>query len=712
MMLKNSFLADIKENNKRRIWVWIVSSLIWFFYYPAGMALLMSRKKNHNVIDGLTGELAKERLTHAAGGWMSVNSAAVIFVILLAVICAIQGFSYLYHKNKVDLYHSVPVKKTRRFAVIFLNGILIYFVPYLIGMLSALAVAAVNGGMDGYVFRMAALSLLMNLILFAGTYALSVLAVMLTGNLVVAGFAVLIFLVYEAGIRTLLFLLKSTFFHYFSYYTGGTEPFLSSIVQYAKVADELERQNGNIGEALRIQSGAVLVGLLIMAVLTAAAFFCYLKRPSEAAGKPLAFAKTKPVIKILLTVPCALAAGLAVEDIVGDRPTVMVILGMAAAVILGSCVIEVVYELDIRAAFRKKYQMLISGVCVAVIYCIFFFDLIGFDAWIPEEDQLEYAVVMFPYDAGNRNYVDSELNYISSEEYLRSESGITDVEAICELSGKKAEETVNDEDTIFCEVGYHMKNGRTVWRNFRVDAGETQLLDRIVGSPEYKERAYQIYDEELFETIKKNTMKELAFEDGFRVSRLPLEDMDRIRELYLMDLENADYSTFRNEFACGNLIFDVGKQTDRYQDVWFKYEIYPSYTNIIGYLEEKGIAMGMASYAEDIASITVTNYHNEMIEKMAEGSAEDAEIAQWNGDFEVTKTFADQKQIEELTEAVYSYAFPGNWKEPGTFSNDYSVTITYKNSPKDSSYYYEYGSGSRFITDRIPDWVEKETAYK
>ena len=53
MMSKNSFWVSMKENNKRRIWLWIISSLFWFFYYPVCMAMLMSRKQEHNRIDGL-----------------------------------------------------------------------------------------------------------------------------------------------------------------------------------------------------------------------------------------------------------------------------------------------------------------------------------------------------------------------------------------------------------------------------------------------------------------------------------------------------------------------------------------------------------------------------------------------------------------------------------------------------------------------------------
>ena len=37
MTSRNSFWASLKENNKRRIWIWIISGLLWFIYYPVSM---------------------------------------------------------------------------------------------------------------------------------------------------------------------------------------------------------------------------------------------------------------------------------------------------------------------------------------------------------------------------------------------------------------------------------------------------------------------------------------------------------------------------------------------------------------------------------------------------------------------------------------------------------------------------------------------------
>lgn len=705
MMSKNSFLASLKENNKRRIWVWMVSSLLWFFFYPVGMALIMSREKNISLIDELTPNAVKNALLEAAGEWLSADGGVAIFVSIMAVICAIQGFSYLYSRKKVDLYHSVPVKKSRRFAIIYLNGVLIYLIPNAVSMGLAVLVAAVNGGMDVNNFKMAIATLGMNFVLYMGTYGLTVLAVMLTGNLLITLFGVGVFLFYEAAIRLGHMLFQSQFFDYYA------EESMKQILVSSPMGQYIEMMNGlkNGGTAEH-----VCMGIFLAVCFSGVAYLCYRLRPSEAAGKTMAFARTKGIIKILIVVPVALMVMLIVKNIVGEgtSSTAPILFAMLASVVLMSCIMEVIYEIDIRAAFRKKYQILIAGACVAVIYCTYCFDLTGFDAWAPEEEELESAVVMFPRDYIN-SYIDSELSYIDGMEYRLSKPGIKDVEAISELSKRKVE---MQGDCVWLEVGYRMKNGKTIWRQFPVSGEETELLDRIVGSSEYKAMSYQLTDDEIYQEIKRKKIQEITYSNGFRVENLATEDLDRIREAFLKDLEQVNYSTYREEFSCGRISIGVRNPKNR-REAWLGYDLYPSYTNTIALLKEKGVYQEEYLNLEEIESITVTNYHRDLQEKayqeaLAAGNKEEAFELQMNGyNWEVHKTFTEEEQIRELANAIYPYELSSDWKAPEVISDDYYVTIQYKNGVTDSAT-YRGENDAQLITQLIPSWLEAETAYK
>ncbi len=709
MISKNSFLASMVENNKRRAWVWVTSMLFWFFYYPVAMQMIMSRKKGHNLIDKLTGTAARNRLAEAAGDWLRADGVVVLFVSIFAVICAIQGFSYLYSRKKVDLYHSVPVSKGRRFAIIYINGVLIFFIPYLLNLLLAVAVAGANGGMNFANARAAVISLFMNLILFLGTYGLTIIAVMMTGSIIMTLFGTAIFLLYEVAVRLLVSEYQSEFFEYFSYnsysYIGTIKAFTSPLGYHQNAVDAIYTYIGGAGLSFASTVFPIMQCLLAAVFFGLIAYFCYRKRPSEAAGKTMAFPKSKGIVKIFLTVPVTLFAGLIVLETVGtgyegQNCTVLLLFVMTAAAIISCCAIEVVYEFDIRAALRKKYQILITGVCAAAIYCIFQFDLIGFDAWVPDPNKLEEADIMISSIAYRQSYLNNNLEGISSMEHYLNEQGLTDIATISELSEKKLHrEDMKDEGSyIWLEVAYQMKGGKTVWREFAVSAKEEDILNRVIGNSQFKKAAFQIYDDSIFDKIKEKDSFQITYNTGINVENLSPEETDTIRQLYIKDLNNSNYSTLKNEFACGQLTFSV--KTNSYGISYFLYDIYPSYTNIIGYLSEKGLYEKMTLKPEDIASLTVTNYHNEMYDKSSNNGGED-----WS----VTKTYSEREQIDELAPALHPASFDYSFNS--RISNDYYVIVQLK-SGATSSGYYRGDNGFYFNAEKVPEWLKKDTSYE
>lgn len=719
MTSKKSFLASMLENNRRRIWVWIVSALVWFFYFPAGMILVISSVRNSFIRSMESGikELVtqQEVLQQAAAEWIFTLEPQLVIVSLLAIVCAIHGFSYLYSRKKVDLYHSVPVKKSRRFAVIYLNGILIYLIPSSIAILLSMLVAQVNGAMSAALLGNAVIIMLMNLFLYAATYGLIVIAVMMTGNVIITLLASAVFLFYEIAARGLLFFLKNEFFNYFSANHGvNMIPLLSPAGYCIATMQELYGLQGKagLGGLFSAALPAMLKNILLAIIFAATAFYCYKKRPSEAAGRTMAFPRTKVFIKVLITVPVTLFAGLSVRNVTGERATPgnvsLLIFALLAVCILVSCIMEVIYEMDIKAVFRKKYQVLISAVCVAVIYCIFQFDLTGFDQWVPEPEKLEDAVVMVSDVVNRTDYFDENMQYTDSESYFLNKPGIKDVEAVCELSKKKAAE--GESPSLWLNVAYRMKSGKVKWRSFPVAIEEEELLSRIIDTKEFREASYIWYDDEFFSRFLQLESPEVMYNNGFSVQNLSPEDMATIRELYIQDENNDSYSTLKDDYMCGRITFRAtGPERSM---VEFTVNVYPSYTNTLAWLEGKGIKGVTGLNPDDIESITVKNVHYEMWETTYYGRTAMATDA-----YAVTKTFTEPEQIKELTAALYPDSFPTPWR--ANITSGYEVTVQFKNNIQNhtsayaaNSAYYRGSDRFRIIAERMPEFVEKETAYE
>ncbi len=95
-----------------------------------------------------------------------------------------SSFAYLHSKKKVDFYHSLPVRRETLFAVSFVNGILIMAAVYLVNLLIAMAVMAANGMSPGMFVGAGFKAFGFHMVYYLLMYATTVLAMMLTGNVI------------------------------------------------------------------------------------------------------------------------------------------------------------------------------------------------------------------------------------------------------------------------------------------------------------------------------------------------------------------------------------------------------------------------------------------------------------------------------------------------------------------------------------------------
>ena len=198
MTSKNSFLASCRENHKRRVWVWIVAVLSQLLVYGGMMMIYLSRIRSYQA-EGSYRTMAQFQaaMYQAAKDALAFSDNVYGVIIILAAVIGMQGFSYLYDRRKVDMYHSVPVSKDRRFAVVYLNGIIIYLAANLSGMILGAVIATAQGAVNMDVLANAGLAFVWHLFLFLAVYHMMILAVMLTGNRFVTVCVFLTFVLYD-----------------------------------------------------------------------------------------------------------------------------------------------------------------------------------------------------------------------------------------------------------------------------------------------------------------------------------------------------------------------------------------------------------------------------------------------------------------------------------------------------------------------------------
>ncbi|MDE7333129.1 MAG: hypothetical protein K2O16_13025 [Lachnospiraceae bacterium] len=768
MMSKNSFLVSMKENNKRRLWVWVVAVLAFALLFPVMTALMVNNIISSTKLLAETYEasvlqqILHDRLINGMKELFGLWGYTLFASAAIAIISAVQGFSYLYSRKKIDFYMGMPVKRKRRFLVIWLDGILLYILPYLTGLLVGLLIAAGNGAVNGEVLHSAGAAFLTNVLFYLGVYHMAVLAVMLTGNIVITGFAILVFGLYEFAVRLAVQRYQALFFKYFSYYGSNNRPLLSPFGLYIDlVADFNSKNTLNVKYLAGLLLFALAIGLL--------SYFCYLKRPAEAAGRAMTFEITKPFIKVLLVVPASLLAGLSIEGSVNFIPEKSmegigwIIFAIAAVLIIGCAVIQVIYEFDIKGAVHRKRHILISGVITALIFLVFRYDIFGYDGYIPARDKIESIAFVPEYyeDPTYSTRFDEQGNYMSYQNYADRYMYLTNVADICELAENSMEEydkidryNYSDESKesdawwSYTTVIYRLKSGRQVSRSLWVNVEDEQtarLLDKIIGSEEFKKGYFSGASDNIVNMVKSDRYQLSAtFGNTIYQEKMSREQIEEFLEAYRKDLESADFSSIKesvpvgivtlyfSEVIAGSNYMGNAGYVDRVTRGWdVGMNIYPFYKESIACLKKNGCYTGVQLKWEDVEKIQVMNGNYDIAERLqkqldesgdGEETFEDPNLLLERGatqnyfgydiDTRVYEEYTDQEKIKEIVSAVFANELVRqDWDNGKALDDNYSVIVYFKT---DSPMTRNYGASAEygFLEGQIPGFVKEDTIYK
>lgn len=772
MMSKSSFLVSLKENNKRRLWVWVISFLSFVLIFPVYTALVVKNTmiRTEWIVESYGAELAREilheRLISSMTNTLGFSILISVLTTAIAVISAVQGFSWLYSRKKIDFYMGMPVKRKKRFFQIWLNGIFLYVVPYFLGLLISMLIAASNGGMDREVARMVITAFGGYICFYLCVYHMAVLAVMLTGNIVITGFALVIFWIYESLVRIVLYSYKQMFFQHFSTYGNTTFPILSP---FGVLLDLVNHSDDRL-----ISAGKLLLFAL---VLLGIAYFCYMKRPAEAAGRAMTFENTKPVVKILLIVPTALLAAGVIAEVVNyepltdDRGIGYVIFAIVLVIIIGSALIQVIYEFDIKGALHKKAHIVIAGVLTAIIFMAFRYDFTGYDSYIPDKDTIE-SVAFVPDCYENAGiygdvHFDRDGSYLSEQEYADKYMHLKNVEEIHELvetsmndyheflravdqEGYKDDQT---ENWAYTTLIYHLKNGRSVSRVIWVDvnnARTTELLDQIMGSEEFKKGymtgASESIDALLADTNGKRKIS-AAYGNIIYNRKISAAEAEEFLEVYRKDLALANFSKIKQSTPIAVFSLYIEEEIEgssyigthgisratRSWDVGIN--IYPFYEKSIAWLKANGYYMEGQLDLKDVDHIQVINSNSEAAAKLQESlsttagasaigfeatQAEAADVrmaTEMYGEYDVdTRVYADYVEEEDIARIAScilpeDMVYGRNWDGGERYESEYRVIVYFKAESEVNRSYGVYASYC-FMKGQVPDFVMEDTLYK
>lgn len=653
MTSKNLFFKLMKEDLKRRLWAVALLSLGFFFFYPVVAAFTAGEIKEYT-------DYARGLAKYEDGlvRWLSFNSGMTVFLMMLsALICGLSSFSYLNSKKQVDFYHGIPVRREKLFAANFLNGILILAVPYGICQILAVLVGIANGAGSGRLWQVALAAYGLHMTYFILMYTTVVVAAMMTGHLLVGFLGAMVL---ESYMPVAMGIFVGYLTRFFRTYASNLPGLLSEdVLMYGirmSPAAEYIYQLARNGEQYNVpvpMAAPVLAAWAVSILLTALACVLYRKRPSEAAGKAMAFSVTCPVIRILLTVVSALGLGIffhALRDSMG-----WAVFGIICGGGICHCVVEIIYHFDFRKLFSHKLQLVgCLGASIAIL-AVFRYDLLGYDRYLPKEGQVREAAVLVEQMTDWVSYGYSEQmpdghyewNYGSvCDEFQNME--YHDIENLLSIAAEGIErveenkkrgnywdsrydnglEDAFPEERLWSQVTvcYTLNSGRKVSRVYHmpIDGKIRPAMERLYENEEFQKGIFPVMTMTGEQVDSVHVRGKYSRNDKNEVVLNKLSDGEKKRMLETYQKEFAAMTMERMEREAPVGLIRFSKEIDEEAVAWWKkqeasqfedypgyryrgwrdlvnkdfYPVYPSFTETIGLLEKQGVEM--EGYLDDL----------------------------------------------------------------------------------------------------------------
>jgi ABC-2 type transport system permease protein len=635
MTSRNLFFNLLKEDVKQRLWSVAVAFILFFFTLPVGVAL--------NLGEGFKDELTRKNTIAIVQKWLSFqNGYIVAIIILLSLIMAVTSFSYLHSRQKVDFYHSAPVSRKKLFWANYFNGIFIVIVAYAFNLLISYGVAAVNGILTSEIAGAGIKGLCLFMLHYFLLYTVTVLAMILTGNILVGILGTLVFEFYGASVLVILELCYQQFFD--TSYQGSKSLFTLMLDKTSPlfffVANVAGMRPGRTLEGVTLRIVVVIVVTVILALLS---FWFYSKRGSEAAGKAMAFKISMPIIRIPIVILASLSGSLffwLIHSTLG-----WAIFGLICGLLLSHCAIEIIYHFDFRKLFCNWKQMLVCAVFAAALFISFRYDLFGYDHYVPAKDSIKYVGISFENTNDWINYGGIEVSeddmdryewkYITSDDYIFSHMQLKDTEPVLTLvkeaiseskenSGYSQQELPIDDDetierTYRFSVKYTLNNGKNIYRTYEVSGDMyRQEIVQIYENPEFRQAVYPILTQTTNDTAGVKVAR------GGQTSVVSMDKngtdkaiTDKLLLTYQEELMNQKVDTMQKENPIASIQFitkqqaEVAKLKTDTQNNWQYnhlvergyYPIYPSFIKTLDLLKE---------YKVDVDSWNDLNQINEI----------------------------------------------------------------------------------------------------
>ena len=530
MQSKTSFFNQtLFRKSLTRFWpLWVVPTFVGALFPMAMLTHLLRYGP-----EGLFGRGADSYALEFTGIYYDVAAYAVpIISLCYAVLVALAVWSYLFNNRSTGLMHTLPIRREGLFLTNFLSGMTMMLVPYVVTGALCILISLCFGFFDPVGPLVTILAVLGDSLFY---FCTATAAAFVTGNLFALPVLYFIFHFLAAGMDVLISAFAGGFlFGVEGNYTGSLD-FLSPTVylmrhvgthhEYEEVfvpdslhgsltADGIGYYDSKIISVTLEEAWIIAVYALVGVVLLAVAYALYRRRRSESAGDVVAVGWMKPVFRYGVAVCASMAGGLALYMVFwgqfqsgNEYDAFPMLIAMVISGSIGYYAASMLLAKSLRV-FRGSWKGLaVTALCAAAICGVMKFDVFGIETRVPSADKIEtltFRIANNQYDLTPETDAElieeiraAHLAIAEDAGYIRSVNDGPDRPMQSMVSG----EELSAYNTV--RLTYHLKNGTTVIRRYRVPITADRLtqagtydfaLDQLVNGNTMKAKRFHLND--------------------------------------------------------------------------------------------------------------------------------------------------------------------------------------------------------------------------
>ena len=613
---------------RRKLWLPALYFFAFLFVMPIRLAMTLQNYLDPARYSSSEALLrAAERAELYTREFFSAGDGVLVLLIFAAFFTMPVFFAYLHDQRQIDFYHSLPVRRERLFAEHFLAALAAVVLPYLINLLLSLAVAAALGT-DGLSAGAVLAGCASHLLLLLSLYALGAVTAMLAGNRIVHALLSLVLF----GFAPLLI------YGYVSLRETLQPAWYSQLIEWDWIvihSSPAARYIGLLNDSYPLTWGDVVALLVFILLALFFALLLYRHRPSEAAGRALAFPISRPIIKYPLMLLAMTGFALVLYSISGDL--VWYYVGAVLGGFLSAQIMEVIYRFDFRGAAKKLLPM----AAMILLFCggslLLERDVFGYNSYVPQqnvaavevyfrgslEDYYSYQVIHQSGTTLGAEDADARLRRGRSED----PAAIAAMQRLATILAEDPEQAVagealpqenNNHTFVRAVMRFTLDNGKTVTREYSGSADVCTVIDELealFADDDFLSRRYNMFEAEAgqlrlqdvisFEDISLEYGLQpsdvLSYEEQAELQRLNL-DISELLATYQQELLAMSLAEKLEAPPIGRLVFyrfqkDPGTLELNWENtavdqglayMCYEYPLYAGFEHTLALLEEIG----------------------------------------------------------------------------------------------------------------------------